>query len=94
MGIMAPLSFGMVCRRCDFSVSWSVTSKNGKERCVTAHRLLFRNRGSASAGYRMTSLTLHLVNGFLLWPQIFFPFLPPFPSRLVLLAVIHLGNKS
>lgn len=94
MGIMAPLSFGMVCRRCDFSVSWSVTSKNGKERCVTAQRLLFRNRGSASAGYTMTSLTLHLVSRFLLWPQIFFPFLPPFPSRLVLLAVIHLGNKS
>lgn len=39
---------------------------------------MFCDGASASAGYRMTNLTLHLVTGFLLWPPSPFFFL--FPS--------------
>lgn len=56
--------------------------------------LSFCKRGSALAGYRMTSLTLHHVTGFLLWPQVSFPFLPLFPLASFSLQLFISGTKA
>lgn len=80
----------ILCNLCGIEGNFTTRFKEWEQRCIT-----FCHSGTALMGCRITSLTLHWVAGFLLWPQDFFSvFALIFPCVLFSLQLFISGTKA